>query len=227
METRFGSCVLDTTSRQLWREGESVPLSRKAYDLLELLVASRPRALGKSELLQSLWPATFVVEANLSNLVAEIRHATGDDAKKARYVRTVRGFGYAFSAVVTEGTAPAGRTEIECWVVWGERRVRLAEGDNPLGRHHGSVVPLDSRLVSRHHAVIRVSGRVVTIEDLGSRNGTYVGEDKIAFAAQLKDGDLIRVGSLTMKLRIALNAAIDATTDVDIPLPPGLRRPEP
>ena len=71
----------------------SVP---KAFDLLSILVADRPKAISKSDLQERLWPATFVVEKNLANLVSEIRDALGDDLSRLRFIRTVHRFGYAF-----------------------------------------------------------------------------------------------------------------------------------
>ena len=102
MRARFGPFVLDSASRQLLREGRGVPLSPKAFDLLILLVENRPRALTKGELHERLWPDTFVVDANLSNLVAELREALEDNAREPRFVRTVHRYGYAFAAEVDD-----------------------------------------------------------------------------------------------------------------------------
>ena len=67
----FGSFVLDFDTRELRRGSESVPLTAKAYQLLEVLVLNRPKALSKSALQERLWPDTFVLDKNLVNLVAE------------------------------------------------------------------------------------------------------------------------------------------------------------
>ena len=110
----FGNFVLDLDTRELRRGSESVPLTPKAYQLLEVLVVNRPKALSKSALQERLWPDTFVLEKNLVNLVAEIREALGDSATKPRFVRTVPRFGYAFRDSTSEArpAAPrvAGRT---------------------------------------------------------------------------------------------------------------------
>jgi Transcriptional regulatory protein, C terminal len=76
-EVRFGDFIVDTDTRELLRESRPVHLSPKAFQLLELLVTARPRALSKDALYKRLWPNTFVVEANLSNLVGELRAAIG------------------------------------------------------------------------------------------------------------------------------------------------------
>jgi TolB-like protein len=110
MALLFGDCTFDSDARTLHRGGESVRLSGKAFQLLELLLAARPNPLAKEELFERLWPDTFVSEANLASLVKEIRAAIGDDARSPRYVRTAHRFGYAFSGAVTETSA---RTTID------------------------------------------------------------------------------------------------------------------
>jgi predicted ATPase/DNA-binding winged helix-turn-helix (wHTH) protein len=92
----FGEFVLDTEAHELVRAGRPVALSPKAFTLLRLLVEQRSRALSKGELQDHLWPGTFVVEKNLTNLVGEIREALHDDAARPRFIRTVPRFGYAF-----------------------------------------------------------------------------------------------------------------------------------
>jgi len=93
---QYDHAAFDSERRQVFRAGQEVHLSRKAFDLLGILIASQPRVVSKSELLERLWPATFVVEGNLSNLVAEVRSALQDDAQNPRFVRTAHGLGYAF-----------------------------------------------------------------------------------------------------------------------------------
>lgn len=102
MRLLFGDCTFDSDSRTLTRNGESVRMTGKAFQLLELLLAARPNPIEKTELFSKLWPDTFVSEANLASLVKEIRAAIGDDARAPRFVRTVHRFGYAFSGTVTE-----------------------------------------------------------------------------------------------------------------------------
>jgi non-specific serine/threonine protein kinase len=99
----FGDFVLDLEARQLVRSGTPAAISPKALQLLGILVESHPRALSKTELQDRLWPGTFVVDKNLTNLVSEIREALGDDPANPRFIRTVHRFGYAFrEPAVTE-----------------------------------------------------------------------------------------------------------------------------
>ena len=101
MNVRFGEFTLDTESRQLRQGDLERHLSPKGFELLRLLIESRPRALSKAELHERLWPATFVSEATLSSLVAEVREALGEQARGGRFVRTVHRFGYAFKGDAT------------------------------------------------------------------------------------------------------------------------------
>ena len=97
----FGDFVLNLGTRELRRAGAPVPLSPKAFQLLGILVERAPKALSKIELQDSLWPGTFVVEKNLTNLVGEIREALGDDA-----ARPARSSGPSIASVtpLREGT---------------------------------------------------------------------------------------------------------------------------
>jgi DNA-binding winged helix-turn-helix (wHTH) protein len=201
MTARFGEFQLDEAGRQLLRGVEQVHLSPKAFDLLKLLLENRPRALSKTELHERLWPETFVVEANLANLIAEIRKALGDDARDPQFIRTVHGFGYAFCGAVTERPAQRAAAPGNCWLIWEHGHVALADGENLIGRDRDVTVWLDSTTVSRHHARISVRPEQVTIEDLGSKNGTYVRGERITSAIPLTDGDQIAVGSVVLTFR--------------------------
>jgi TolB-like protein/Tfp pilus assembly protein PilF len=110
MQLSFGDFVLDVDSRELRRGSEPVRLSPKAYQLLEILVTSRPKALSKGDLQNRLWPNTFVVEKNLANLVGEIRQALGESPSDPRFIRTVPRYGYAFLEASSELDAPDTQT---------------------------------------------------------------------------------------------------------------------
>jgi len=103
---RFGPFTLDLESRQLTSGGREIHLEPKAFELLSALVLERPKALSKADLQERLWPDTYVAEANLSNLVAEIRAALADPARAPKFVRTAHGFGYAFCGEVVPLTDP-------------------------------------------------------------------------------------------------------------------------
>jgi DNA-binding winged helix-turn-helix (wHTH) protein len=194
----IGECRFDSLRREVRRGEERVHLSPKAFELLGLLVARRPRAVSKDELIGLLWPKTFVTEASLAGLVAEIRRELRDDAREPRFLRTVHGFGYAFSA---DGVAEARDEAAVCRLIWGVREVALGPGENVLGREPTVAVFIDDATVSRHHARIVIERGGARLEDLGSKNGTWVGGWRIGGPHPLVDRDEIRIGSVPMTFR--------------------------
>ena len=138
MQICFEECQFDVEARRLWRRGEPVHLTPKAFDLLRLLIESRPRALSKDELRGELWPDVVVDEANLKNLVAEIRAALG----AANVIRTVHRYGYAFEARV-EDAPPA-----EARLIGESGAHRLSAGENVIGRAIDCEVVIDLALAA-------------------------------------------------------------------------------
>ena len=203
MRLHFGGRTFDADRRQLLRDGVEVHLSPKAFELLKVLVDNRPRALSKNELHAHLWPATFVSEANLASLVAEVREALGDPARQARFIRTAHRFGYAFCGdemPAADGAPPPGVASF-CWLLKDGRRVPLRPGENILGREEDGIC-LDSPTVSRRHARILISGDEAMLEDLGSKNGTFVGGEPVSAPVRLNDGDEVRTGSVVLRFRM-------------------------
>jgi DNA-binding winged helix-turn-helix (wHTH) protein len=194
----FGSFVLDLQTRELRRDNEFVPLSPKAYQLLEVLVVNRPKALSKSALQDQLWPDTFVLDKNLVNLVAEIREALGDIATHPQFVRTVPKFGYAFRHSASTAGARMSPASARFRLVWPGGRAALTEGVYVLGRDPDLELFLDAHDVSRRHARISIVGDDATIEDLDSKNGTFVSNQRVNEATALVDGTPIRIGSVSL-----------------------------
>jgi DNA-binding winged helix-turn-helix (wHTH) protein len=218
----FGDCLFDSERRVLSRAAQEVHLTPKAFRLLELLIEKRPNPVSKGELMSTLWPDAVVAEGSLSNLVAEVRDALGDSARGGRYLRTFHRYGYAFCGDAVK--APAFdmplRVHSTCRLETPSGPVLLREGDNTIGREEGCEVWVDSTTVSRRHARIRLADGRATIEDLGSKNGTFVRGAKIAGPAELADGDTVEVGSVRLLFR---TSASSKTTD-SIVLSPATRR---
>lgn len=201
MTIQFGAFALNRDTRQLTREGAGeIHLSPKAFDLLWALAAGRPKVIPKAALQQHLWPETFVAEANLSNLVVEIREALGDQARSPRFIRTAHRVGYAFCGDAADVPAPGEETapRASCWIEWGVRRFPLAPGEHVIGRDPDAAVRIDASTVSRRHARIVVTGDTAVLEDFSSKNGTFVGAARVTAPIALADGDLIRIGSLLL-----------------------------
>ena len=219
MRVRFGECVLDSDTRQLFVRGAEVHLQPKAFQFLELLIQNRPRVVPKSEIHAELWPGTFVSDGTLTSLLAEVRDAIGDDAHQSRFVRTAHRVGYAFSGdalEVRDRLSGASRLGLTVWLVRGRNRLALDTGETIIGRDPGAAVFIDDPSVSRRHARILVSETGATVEDLGSKNGTFLGETRVHAPTALGDGDTLRIGSVPVTVRVFASPE-STVTSVDQP----------
>ena len=200
MRLTFGPWLFDSGTREVSRDGRPAAISPKAFQLLEILIDRRPNAVSKEQLHELLWPTTFVTEANLPNLVAELRAGLGDDAQKPSIIRTVPRFGYSFCGETGPVPVLPGRPVV-FRLIWGDREIALREGENVLGREPDAAAWLDVYSVSRRHARIVVSGDRATVEDLGSKNGTFLKDVAVTTLTTLSDGDRLRIGSVEMTVR--------------------------
>jgi DNA-binding winged helix-turn-helix (wHTH) protein len=203
MRYTFTDCRLDTASRELTVKDTSVHLSPKAFELLCLLIKERPRVVPKGELMNALWPDTFVVDANLPVIVGELRSALGDRASGTSAIKTHHGIGYSFVADVREkrsAAASAGPASVRWVLRLDGRRIALGQGLNKVGRDENCEAYLNHASVSRHHARLTVHGDRVTVEDLGSKNGTRVNTERITSSRRVADGDEIEFGTVRTRL---------------------------
>lgn len=198
MRVRFGEFTLDSEERRLLRGDADVHLSPKAFDLLTLLIDEAPRAVRKERIYESIWSDTVVEAANLNNLVSEVRRALGDEEKAT--IQTRPRFGYSFAAeLIRESqTASSGRS---FRLSLGKTNFLLERGSNLIGRDDDCAVVIDSPEVSRHHAVIEVGDDGATIEDLGSKNGTFVEGERIGSRVSLPDRTEIGFGRTVLRFR--------------------------
>jgi len=207
----FGPFTLNLDTRRLVCGGEDVHLSTKAFDLLAALVRERPNVLPKEALQQRLWPDTFVAEANLSNLIAEIRQALGDSSREPRYIRTVHRVGYAFCA---DFAGPRIAAVPLCWIEWRGHRFPLHPGEHVIGRDPDAAIRIDASTVSRRHARIVVDQGGARLEDFGSKNGTFHGDTRVVAPVPLADGDGIRIGSQLLTFRARSGDSTETQTDL-------------
>jgi DNA-binding winged helix-turn-helix (wHTH) protein len=215
---RFDRFAASSDTRQLVTDGREIHLSPKAFELLLILLEHRSRAVSKAELHARLWPSTFVGETNLPSVVAEIRRALADPAQNPAYIRTVHRFGYRFIGEAVEGEeSPARRDQTErpprMYLIGSEGPFQLGHGETVIGRGSDVAVRIDAGGVSRHHARIVVEGDVARIEDLASKNGTFVDGKPLAGGTVLSDGAEIRVGPVALTFRLESPTRATETMD--------------
>lgn len=188
------------------RGGEVVQVPPRVMQVL-LCLAERPGQLvTKRQLIDTVWDRELVTEGALTRSIAVLRRILGDNAARPRYVENVPRLGYRLVmptlalSETREAALPCQRSP--CWLSCGERRFVLSDGENLIGRAPDAAVHIDSKQVSRRHARITVSGVQATVEDLGSKNGTFVGGNRLDTAVELRDGDHLALGSVLMEFRV-------------------------
>lgn len=202
--SHVSSIVVDIGARVVRRDGIDVHLAPKAFDLLLILVSNQPNAVSHRQLHEALWPGVHVSETSLAALVTQLRKALGDTSDDGRVIRTLHRVGYAFIGVAIV----AGQTPVVapvCRLIWRRKPIEVPAGESVIGRDRRCAIQIDADSVSRHHARINASGRGVSIEDLGSKNGTWVDGDRIKGAVELTDGKSFRLGSETVRFEIAID----------------------
>ncbi len=184
MRVQFGKFTLDTESRQLRHGDAERHLSPKAFELLRALIECRPAALSKVQIHERLWPSTFVSDATLTSLVAELRSVLGEKPRGGRFVRTVHRFGYAFKGTATELTSRPSAAAIARGAGLSGSRGRCPWTMEitclgAIGTSLSGSSPRPCPGTTRGFASLV---RPATIEDLGSKNGTYLRGERLADA---------------------------------------------
>ena len=126
----------------------------------------------------------------------------GAEGHPSSLVRTAHRFGYGFSGVVEKATR-AGVKIAAHWVVAGTRRIPLSEGENLIGRDPTAAVWLDVSGVSRRHASVLIGEGTATLQDLGSKNGTMLGDRLVTGPTPLHDDDRIHLGRVQLVFHVA------------------------
>jgi DNA-binding winged helix-turn-helix (wHTH) protein len=204
----FAEFVFDEDRRQLFRGSAPLHLEPKAFQLLGLLLSRRPKAVSKAEIHEAIWPGAYISESSLPGLVGDLRAALGDNASEPRFIRTVLRHGYAFCGETALGGVSPLDDNPRWAALWAGREIPLPNGEHLIGRGEDCRIRSHSRRVSRHHARVRVTPEHVFVEDLGSRNGTWVHDRRIEGASELTAGDTVRVGPEVIQFVAARPSAL-------------------
>jgi DNA-binding winged helix-turn-helix (wHTH) protein len=194
---RLGAWLVEPKLNRISAGETTVQLELRVMQLLVLL-ASRPGELfSRFEILDSVWRSRFVADNTLTHAVAEIRGALGDDPRRPTYLQTIPKRGYRLIAPVSrlEPVRPPRPGILARFRLVGpDGETVLREGENLIGRAPDSAVPIASVKVSRRHARILVEGGRAVLEDLESKNGTYLDGQRLTAPVELGHGDEIRIG---------------------------------
>ena len=157
---RFGPFTLDPFRRMVARDAEPIALTPKAVDVLAALVEQAGNLVSKTELMERVWPATFVEEANLSVQISALRRVLGHQPDGRDYVETLPRRGYRFVAPVERRAAQASRS----LAVLPWRALNLDPGEEFLGVGMADALitrvgALGQLLVRPTAAVLRYAGR--------------------------------------------------------------------
>lgn len=213
---RFAEFELDLAAYTLRRGGERVRLEKMPMEVLIRLVRADGALVERGEIRAALWGSDVFVEhdAAINTAVRKIRQALGDDPEKPRFVETVVGKGYRFVACVESGRSygqrdaiasdrgAARRTFPSCSVTRGADEFILETGVTVLGRDPSVGVYVEHPSVSRHHARISIEGDEAVLEDLKSRNGTFLDGRRIDAPTRLHRGAVIGLGAITLTFRV-------------------------
>ncbi len=202
---RVGDWLVEPDLDRISRGEERRTLRPRVTELLVCLAARPGELASREHLVDGVWQTGFVTVSALTHLVAELRKALGDDPRDPRYVETIPRRGYRLIAPV----APLGRTSVSehdgpvrFMLVDPEgTEIALTEGEHVIGRSPDATVRIDSREVSRRHALILIRGATATLEDLGSKNGTSLRGRRLEQPATLRDADEIQIGVNVARFR--------------------------
>lgn len=169
----FGPFRLDTVNHCLWRGEERAPFTPKAFDVLRYLVEHADRLVTQNELLEALWPETYVNPEGIRKYILEIRKVLGDRPDKPAFIETLPKRGYQFVASVTEDSKATDRESLP----------QLA--GNIVGRQ-GGLVRLEGHLrraLDAERQIVFVTGEAgigkTTLVDLFQRQTSQIPNLKI------------------------------------------------
>lgn len=133
----------------------------------------------------------------------ELRRALEDDARAPRFIRTVQGYGYAFCwEEPARGEKRAQRVPL-ARLSWPTGEALLFEGRSVIGRGSDAGACIDDRTVSRYHAAIVISDENTTLEDIGSKNGTFIGTRRLTAPVRLREGSTFAIGSVQVTYHVS------------------------
>lgn len=203
----LGEWMVEPTLDRISRDGREVRLRPRAMDVLTALAVASGKLVSKRELIDDVWRTEFVGDHALTQVVAELRAALGDDARNPTFIENIPRRGYRLVAAVMpvaiSSASPNGAT-MPFKLLTDKGSLSLAQGSTVIGRTDDADISIDKTEVSRCHAMITVQGTTAIIEDLGSKNGTFVNGHQVAGPTPLSNGDEIWIGRSVARMRFVI-----------------------
>jgi len=192
-----GDWLVVPSLNRLSRGEVTVHLELKLMEVLVYLVENARELVSKRDLIDSVWKVEVISDGTLTRAIALLRKALGDDARNPQFIETIPKRGYRLIAPVgfsgaVESPAPTTVSKFRLVAPYGD--LLLVEGENLIGRDRKANVRVDVPGVSRRHAKISVGREEATLEDLGSKNGTFLRGRRLDEPTRLSVGDEIRIG---------------------------------
>lgn len=220
---RFAEFELDVGGYVLRRPDGPLRLEKLPMEVLILLVQRAGTLVQRSEIQAMFWRPDVYVEHDsaINTAVRKIRRTLGDDADNPRFVETVVGKGYRFIAPVQSDANPQAQPSANHdrssarWprgfpsysATRGRQEFILEAGDTVFGRDPAAGVYVDHPSVSRRHACLSIGSQGAVLEDLKSRNGTFVNGRRIDGPTNIGHGALIGLGPITLTFIVSVAPA--------------------
>ena len=203
----FGSFRLDPANQCLWRGEKRVPLTPKAFDVLRYLVDHPGRLVAQDEILEALWPETYVNPELIKKYILAIRKALGDRHDKPEFIETFPKRGYQFVATVSYDVVPGSRdlaagttkklvgrdgTLAELHnslgrVLRGQRQVVFVTGEAGIGKT--ALVDVFHQQAVRNHTLRVARGQCV--EGFGGKEAYYPMLESLGQLTRNPDGNAV------------------------------------
>jgi DNA-binding winged helix-turn-helix (wHTH) protein len=205
-DVRFhvGDWFVEPAIGRLSRGSREAHLEPKVMQVLQCLALRPGELVSKREITDAVWEVEYITDNRLNRAVADLRRALEDSATNPSFVETIPTMGYRLVAPVVmedEPEMPLVPGVSPFKLETADRAYPLVEGENIIGRGVEAGIRVDSEWVSRTHAKIVVARGRASIEDLGSKNGTYIRGVRVDEPLELHDGDEITVGRGLMMFR--------------------------
>jgi DNA-binding winged helix-turn-helix (wHTH) protein len=198
--------MVEPTLDRISRDGREVRLRPRAMDVLTVLALASGKLLSKRDLIDAVWRTEFVSDHALTQVIAELRAALGDDAQSPSFIENIprRGYRLVAEVIPIADSVPPGGASLPFKLQAEDGDHPLIQGLNVIGRTTDADICIDQTEVSRCHAKITVQGTTAVIEDLGSKNGTYVNGRQLDGPAALRNGDDIWIGRSVARFRFLI-----------------------